>query len=107
VLWIYASRNRLARNIKIGCPENDKSETWFLKFVTIWRMVSSVMLGRVALTRATQRDTQEDTILHSHHRENLKFYMWQYNCLCVISKRWINQTVRSWAQQSWGILRRT
>jgi hypothetical protein len=26
------------------------------------------------LTRATQRDIPEDTILHSHHRENLKSY---------------------------------
>jgi hypothetical protein len=27
------------------------------------------------LTRATRRNNQEDTILHSHHRENLKSYM--------------------------------
>jgi hypothetical protein len=27
------------------------------------------------LTRATQRNISEDTILHSHHRENLKYYV--------------------------------
>jgi hypothetical protein len=27
------------------------------------------------LTRATQRNNPEDTILHSHRRENLKSYM--------------------------------
>jgi hypothetical protein len=55
-------------------------------------MVSSGMLRRVALvrthvserlsssdtsvlTRVTQRNIPEDTILHSHRRENLKSYM--------------------------------
>jgi hypothetical protein len=36
------------------------------------------MLHRVALVRtirATWRNIQEDTILHSHRRENLKSYM--------------------------------
>jgi hypothetical protein len=28
-----------------------------------------------ALTRATRRNIPEDTILHSHHRENLKSYI--------------------------------
>jgi hypothetical protein len=37
-------------------------------------MVSSGMLRRVVLTRATRRNIQEDTILHSHRRENLKSY---------------------------------
>jgi hypothetical protein len=32
------------------------------------------MLRRVALTRATRRIIPEDTILHSHRRENLKSY---------------------------------
>jgi hypothetical protein len=32
------------------------------------------MLHRVVLTRATQRNIPEDTILHSHRRENLKSY---------------------------------
>jgi hypothetical protein len=30
------------------------------------------------LTRATRRDIPEDTILHSHRRENLKFYIMMY-----------------------------
>jgi hypothetical protein len=33
------------------------------------------MLGRVA-TRATRRNIPEDTILHSHRRENLKSYIY-------------------------------
>jgi hypothetical protein len=38
-------------------------------------MVSSGMLHHVALTRATQRNILVDTILHGHHRENLKSYI--------------------------------
>jgi hypothetical protein len=38
-------------------------------------MVSSGMLRRVALVRATRRNIPEDTILHSHGRENLKSYI--------------------------------
>jgi hypothetical protein len=37
-------------------------------------MVSSGLLRRVVLTRATRRNNPEDTILHSHRRENLKSY---------------------------------
>jgi hypothetical protein len=39
------------------------------------RMVSSGLLRRVALVRATRRNNPEDTILHSHRRENLKSYI--------------------------------
>jgi hypothetical protein len=35
-------------------------------------MVSSGMLRRVALIRATQSNIPEDTIPHNHRRENLK-----------------------------------
>jgi hypothetical protein len=37
-------------------------------------MVSSGLLRRVALVRSTRRNNPEDTILHSHRRENLKSY---------------------------------
>jgi hypothetical protein len=37
-------------------------------------MVSSGMLRRVVLTRATWHNTPEDTILHSHRHENLRSY---------------------------------
>jgi hypothetical protein len=37
-------------------------------------MVSSGLLRRVALVRTTRRNNPEDTILHSHRRENLKSY---------------------------------
>jgi hypothetical protein len=33
------------------------------------------MLRRVALVRTTRRNIPEDTIIHSHRRENLKSYM--------------------------------
>jgi hypothetical protein len=38
-------------------------------------MVSSGLLSRVVVTRATRRNNPEDTILHSHRRENLKSYI--------------------------------
>jgi hypothetical protein len=41
---------------------------------SVLRMAPSGMLHRVALTRATWRNIPEDTILHSHCRENLKSY---------------------------------
>jgi hypothetical protein len=40
------------------------------------------MLRRVVLTRTTRRNIPEDTILHSHHRENLK----SYRVLSLMSK---------------------
>jgi glucan phosphorylase len=36
------------------------------------------------LTRATRRNIPEDTILHSHRRENLKSYM--IVCVCVLQR---------------------
>jgi hypothetical protein len=36
--------------------------------------MSSGLLRRVVLTRATRRNNPEDAILHSHRRENLKSY---------------------------------
>jgi hypothetical protein len=33
------------------------------------------LLRRVALVRTTRRNNPEDTILHSHRRENLKSYI--------------------------------
>jgi hypothetical protein len=67
-----------------------------LQVFYLWRMVSSGMLHHVALvitdvsealgnsetsvlTRATWRNIPEDTIFHSHHRENLKSYIF-YLC---------------------------
>jgi hypothetical protein len=38
-------------------------------------MMSSGMLRRVALVRTTRRNIPEDTILHSHRRENLISYI--------------------------------
>jgi hypothetical protein len=47
----------------------------------LWRIVSSGMLRRVTrvCTRATRRNIPEDTILHSHRRENLKSYIIIYH----------------------------
>jgi hypothetical protein len=66
VWWMYLYRLLIKRN----CP---KMQTFLLL-----RMVSSGLLRRVALvalTRATWRNNPEDTILHSHRRENLKSYI--------------------------------
>jgi hypothetical protein len=40
------------------------------------------------LTRATRRNIPEDDILHSHRRENLKFYIGanEFFCLCFFFK---------------------
>jgi hypothetical protein len=38
------------------------------------------------LTRATQRNISEDTILHRHRRENLKSYIWKEVALSVPCK---------------------
>jgi hypothetical protein len=47
-----------------------KVEKWYLS-----RIVSSGMLCRVVLIRATRRNIPEDIIFHSHRRENLKSYI--------------------------------
>jgi hypothetical protein len=40
------------------------------------------------LTRATRRNNPEDTILHSHRRENLKSYIVFLYALLVVSLGW-------------------
>jgi hypothetical protein len=67
-------------------------------------MVSSEMLRRVAfvrtdvleefiasetsvLTRTTRRNISEDTILHSHRRENLKSYIFSFEANYKVSTR--------------------
>jgi hypothetical protein len=42
------------------------------------------------LTRATRRNIQEEGILHSHRRENLKFYKAN-----IIQKRFLRQSVKA------------
>jgi hypothetical protein len=37
------------------------------------------------LTRATRRNNPEDTILHSHRRENLKAYIFYVNFLFLLT----------------------
>jgi hypothetical protein len=54
--------------------------SWMLRRVALVRIDVSEEPGASetsALTRTTWRNIPEDTILHSHHRENLKSYMLQ------------------------------
>jgi hypothetical protein len=52
--------------------------------VDSWRMMCSGMLCRVVLTRVTQRNIPEDTILHCHRRENPKSHKC-FHCQSVCS----------------------
>jgi hypothetical protein len=84
----------LSRYEYIVCIYNTLSHNLYIPLYFImkrkWRMVSSGLLRRVALvlTRATRRNNREDTILHSHRRENLKSYMkrkvWNMYFICKI-----------------------
>jgi hypothetical protein len=40
------------------------------------------------LTRATRRNIQEDTVLHSHRRENLKSYLLKSHSALFVPKSW-------------------
>jgi hypothetical protein len=53
------------------------------------------LLGNWVLTRATRRNNPEDTILHSHRRENLKSYIGN----CSRNSKQSNKPVRSRCQQ--------
>jgi hypothetical protein len=51
------------------------------------------------LTRATRRNNPEDTILHSHRRENLKSYKFKIICNnCFIT------TLEERGEEFWGML---
>jgi hypothetical protein len=48
------------------------------------------------LTRATRRNNPEDTILHSHRRENLKSYIILFVCF-----RFMQAMVENLVQKNW------
>jgi hypothetical protein len=51
-------------------------------------MVSSGLLRRVVLTKATRRNNPEDPILHRHRRKNLKSYI-----LLITSRQALDSTL--------------
>jgi hypothetical protein len=55
----------------------DVSEELSASFIRVTRIGE---LGTTVLTQATRRNIPEDTILHSHHHENLKSYKILFAC---------------------------
>jgi hypothetical protein len=76
----------------VAVVRTDVSEELSASFIKVTRM-SELMKEALSssetsvLTRATQRNIREDTILHSHHREYLKSYIKKNNWKNV---KWIH-----------------
>jgi hypothetical protein len=60
---------------RVALVRTDVSEELSTSIIGVTRIVELGMLAITSvLTRAIRRNIPEDTILHSHHRENLKSY---------------------------------
>jgi hypothetical protein len=70
-LAVTSNRRTLRRNTKLLVTVNDVPSQLILVTLMMEALSSS---GTSVPTRATRRNNREDTILHSHRRENLKSY---------------------------------
>jgi hypothetical protein len=73
-----ASFMRVTRIGELGTTLAVTSNRWTLQRYTKW----------ATATRATRRNIPEDTILHSHRRENLKSYNTCNLCLLLFIKKY-------------------
>jgi hypothetical protein len=81
--WAYVAFLRSVRWLLV----TSNVPSWPIHFTRMMEALSSFETS--ALTRTTRRNISEDGILHSHLRENLKFYMYQ---LCYLNNKYLYRT---------------
>jgi hypothetical protein len=74
---------------RVALVRTDVSEELGASFIGVTNIgelgtTQAATSNRRTLRRATRRNNPEDTILHSHHRENLKSYKKFYSLLNVL-----------------------
>jgi hypothetical protein len=69
---------------RVALVRTDVSEEPSASSISVTRIGEAVTSETSLLTRATRRNIPEDTILHSHRRENLKSYIMTNSVLCLI-----------------------
>jgi hypothetical protein len=72
ILRRMVSSGTLRRVALVGTDVSEELSASFIRVTLMKEALSSS--GTSVLTRATRRNIPEDTILHSHRRENLKSY---------------------------------
>jgi hypothetical protein len=68
---------------RMALVRTDVSEELRVSFIRVTRKEALGSSETSILTRTTRRNITEDTILHSHRRENLKSYKSSLLCLLV------------------------